>query len=407
MSMESGSERLPRRWPMIVLTIFVTLVIAALMLIAYRDDRNEVLGANVWDVLTALGTLFAVIVAVGVAVVEASRNRQAQATLRSRDAAQALVDRRREASRVVGAVEQVYMPSDDRTTYVRKATLTLANDSDEPIFDVYVQVAKDFPPVPVGPLSAPERMPVVPARTQRVWDISLPMLAVSETFTVLGSPPTVSVEFMDSRGVRWARGFDGVLVEATIEPRPVLNDAADGEKQLGDLTNFFNPMLTALVFLEMLKQDPLPSPEEFRPILSPTARAWTEMPSERWAGIAESVRSHGLAAHAWYPARQVARVRTVADTSAGQIVNPGETVYPQGKVITLLFEPGLGWRVWGIGYAMEPDWFQFSNGALTDDPRQGAIRRRGAQGLTSRVPGPRLVASRLTRTRRAGKSRLV
>lgn len=300
-----------RRWPWVLIAALTLLGGTAIAVIALRDPSHEVLGANVWDVLTSLGTLLAVVVAVSVAVVESRRNRDSQIELGRLASKSAQDERSRVARRVVGAVEQSYVPSADRATYIRRATLTLANDSDEPIFSIHVQVAKGYPPVPVGPLAAPERIPVVPARSRQTWDVSLPLLAVSDTLTTLGSPPTVSIEFTDARGVRWYRDYDGSIREAEIAPRRVLTFPEGAEAQLGDPSNPFNPMPTALTFLSTLQQDPLPPPEAFDPLLSPTASGWSEMSAEAWTRITESVRGHGVAAHVWYPAPQVARVRTL------------------------------------------------------------------------------------------------
>lgn len=131
-----------RRWPWVLIAALTLLGGTAIAVIALRDPSHEVLGANVWDVLTSLGTLLAVVVAVSVAVVESRRNRDSQIELGRLASKSAQDERSRVARRVVGAVEQSYVPSADRATYIRRATLTLANDSDEPIFSIHVQVAK-------------------------------------------------------------------------------------------------------------------------------------------------------------------------------------------------------------------------------------------------------------------------
>ncbi|MEE6273334.1 hypothetical protein V2J56_08240 [Georgenia sp. MJ206] len=343
--------------------------------------RLRLLGATWWDALTAVGTVLAVFSAVCVAVYEGFRARRSDQSLRRNLEEQAQRERiaqteqeAREriavASLVAGVVEQTYEVSEDRSHYVRQVILALINESPEPVFDLAVVVAKSHPPIPVGPLAVPASIPVLPSQTRRSWDISFGIVASGDRHPVLGTYPTVEVLFTDSKGVRWERSYDGSLVEFEVKDGLSYHRPESGERQLGELGNHFNPMPTVLAFLHALREDDVgfPDVEEF---VSPTTRSWAAMAPGDYAHMAARLKGHGLAAHAWYPAPRVAWVRTLHDDVVNGTYSEKITIAPS-ETLTLCFLPDLGWRVFGVGAALEPDWIPFPAGSLSDDPRGGA-----------------------------------
>lgn len=331
-------------------------------------DAPSILGATWWDALQAIGTLLAVIVAVTLALAESHRARDA---VRDRDRLlrdQAARDRRRSASLVGAWIEVDVEPSEDGTHYIRRGRLYLANEGTEPVFAVSVGVGVNDPPVQVGPLSAPIPIPVLAPRTRRSWDVATGLLAHSAAERRLPTHPVAWVAFTDAEGIRWHRDFAGVLAESEGTSGPVTSppDAA----QMGPLDNPFNPLPTALAFLEMLAPERQASPNDFALLVS-DAPGWSDLTSATIAEMARDLAEFGLAAHVWYAAPYVAYVRLVHDDDIDKATSAmGSDLIPvHAKVLTLVFAPDAGWRVFSIGVT-EPDWIGFPAGTLGDDPRR-------------------------------------
>jgi len=324
--------------------------------------------AKWWDTWQAFGTVGATIVALTLGFAGSLQGRKAQAALKTERAERFKAERLATASLVSAWVESGYQYTDDGRQYRRQDTLFIANESNEPVFDVHLLVGTGIPPVQVGPLAAPETIPVLPARSKRSWDISLGMLAHLAPYQFPASP-VASVDFADSRDVRWKRAFDGRLKEVTLdEPLPHLPES-EGQRQVGDL-NFFNPILVAMTFLNILrdKEKPVTS-AALSPLFAEYAQGLADIPDAEWQEIAKRLNEHGAAAHVWYPAPQVAYVRLVPSQTGVYDVKIGEQV--EGvEFLTLVFYAGVGWRIFSIGWgAAAPDWILFPPGAISDNPR--------------------------------------
>ncbi len=303
---------------------------------------------------------------------ETVRARRAERGLKLERQSRADDARRAVASLVASTVDVNPEPSDDASHYIQRASLQIANQSAEPVFNVRVIVAVSDPPVPIGPLAAPAPIPVLPAGHKRTWDITVGLLAHARLASTLGMHPTTELFFTDSQGERWHRAYDGKLSVASKSKRIEFRDISDGnEAQLGELDNHFNPLPIVLAFLDALtSKGKKPTVEDIAPLLSPTANGWEVLTDAAVAEMGEELSAYGLAAHIWYPAPFVAWARLIRDDDARVPVQTGEFRSVDAKILTLCFLPTIGWRVFGIG-PTAPDWIAFPPGSLTDDPRGG------------------------------------
>lgn len=331
-------------------------------------------GVTWWDAAQAIGTVAAVAVALGIALIEAVRG--------SRDRRKQARDTRRSvAARVNAWVEVTSETSPDGSHYVRRATLHLANESDEPVFRVAVLVGVGEPPVQIGPLAAPVPVWTLPARHRRSWDVTMGLLAHSGPGAYSPADPVAMVAFTDVHGVRWRRDFQGTLTDTSEPAGRLLVSTAEsgdaGEAQLGQ-TNDFNPLPVALWFLTVVRGQEIPATvENVRVAVDASAPGWNELDDAMIESIRNEVDGYGLAAHVWYPAPRVAYVRLVHEEDAETAVAPVTAGWApvRGKILTMVFGPD-GWKVFSVG-PTDPDWVLFPAGWLSDDPRGGVVPTDG------------------------------
>lgn len=326
-----------------------------------------------WDGVAALGTLAAVALAALVAVVEATRARKA---IRERNEliSQQREDERRKVAALVSAwVESTYEPSHDGSHYDQRAHVFIANESDEPVFEVNVTVGAGEPPVQIGPLAVPVPIPVLPSRRTRSWDISMGLFAHSHSEGLIPVHPVARIDFTDARGARWHRSFDGRLREsAEVESTLLEYDETLGEKQLGDLTNLFNPMVIAILFRSALTESPLQF-DVAKQLLDENAEGWKSFDKSMAEDFRADLSDYGLAAHVWYPAPYVAYVRFVHDEDAKKTASRAGYLNVRARVLTLTFVPERGWRIFSLGPTM-PDWIGFPPSTVDRAPRD-SVRR--------------------------------
>lgn len=330
----------------------------------------DVWEAKWWDAWQAFGTVGAVAIALMLALFEGMRARRAEKALASEREQRLRSDRFASAALVSAWVETRYEPSDDGTHYLRRGTVHLANESNEPVFNVHVVIGVGQPVVQIGPLAVPSPIPVLPPRRHRSWDISLGLLAYGGGLQV-PSDPVAKIYFSDAQDVRWNRDFEGRLreqIEGQQEPQP---DKVEGVKQLGDPSNTFNPIWTALAFSHLIqREDPPVTASEVAPLLAANAPGWQAFGDSEFQEMGQSFADYGMAAHVWYPAPQVAYVRLVHEGDQDKVVSEAGYVEVRVQIITLVFYAGIGWRVFSVGAgATEPDWIGFPPGAIADDPR--------------------------------------
>lgn len=89
------------------------------------------------------------------------------------------------ASLVSAWVEVGYQQHPSGNHYMWRSTVTVANESNEPVFDVHV----------------------LPPRRQRSWDISSGSSAFDDGQSGIREEPAARIEFQDARHIQWHRDF--------------------------------------------------------------------------------------------------------------------------------------------------------------------------------------------------------
>lgn len=330
----------------------------------------DVWDAKWWDAWQAFGTVGAVAIALLLALYEGVRARRAEKALAFEREQRLRSDRFATAALVSAWVETRYEPSADGTHYLRRGTVHVANESNEPVFNVHVVIGVGKPVVQIGPLAVPAPIPVLPPRRHRSWDISLGLLAYGGGLRI-PSDPVAKIYFSDANEFRWNRDFDGRLAEQFDGQQEFQPDEHEGVRQLGEPSNTFNPIWTALAFVSLIRrEEPRVTASELAPLLAENAPGWQVLSDSEIRALGESLASYGMAAHVWYPAPQVAYVRLVHEEDQENLPSVGGHVEVRAQIVTLVFYPSVGWRVFSVGAgATEPDWILFPPAAIADDPR--------------------------------------
>lgn len=298
---------------------------------------------DVWTVLTALGTIGATLVALALAV-------------------RGWLGDRNSTARLVSAwVTDDYQPRESGSSYKRVVQLHIANESNEPVFDAMASVHIGRHQTPLGPLAAPAPITVIPPRRELVFDISVPLLAHDNSWQ-----PRATLEFSDPHGRRWLRSLTGDLQALQSGAMRWSRSSREGdERQLGRQDTLFNPMLVAILFLKLLRDENTKA-ESFSVLLAPEASGWqgTDLVKLR-----EDLADYQPTSMVDYPASRIARVKLSGDTSL-----EGKTVEGHGAPLelhklmfmTLVLDPRAGWCVFGVGDHVPPDAINFG-GSLNED----------------------------------------
>lgn len=340
----------------------------------------QIWGANWWEAASAFGTLFATLLAVGIALWEGRRAHIAETALaheREQNAAKARVE---VASLVSAWVEVGYQEHPSGNHYVGRSTVTVANESNEPVFDVHVLIGIGRAPVQVGPLAVPVPIPVLPPRRQRSWDISSGLSAFDDGHGGIPEEPVTRIEFQDARQIQWHRNFDGVLRESCAVSDSELDMNIDeGWKQLGDVVNWLNPMGTAIEFLNLIRQeDPPCEPKDIQRLIAPNASGWKSMDAAAIRALKEDLDHYSLAAHCWYRTPRIAYVRLVPAEERPQSVRRIDSAITEPRFLTMVLHAGKGWYVFSVGgQVTTPEWILFPTGSL-GGPRVAKGRRSRA-----------------------------
>lgn len=311
---------------------------------------------------TAIGTVAAVIVALGVAL--------AQATV----AIVLFVKRRRLARRNVASlvsawIKHVYAPAPSGDYYRRTVSLHVANESDEPVFKVEVicGIATEDGLIQLGPLSAPRVIPVLPPKREFVYDVTMGMLAFGgfahDTFRGL----VAEVGFRDHEGNRWERGFNGDL-QIVSKPRTAVPTEADDElkfAQAGPVDHPYNPH-GLIIGLAHFASDPEVEDTQFHQILAEHAEGWKVTSTEDIVAVRDMLRTASVAAHVWYPTPRIAYVRMLDET-------PDQKGQQYAQILTLVWHNATGWKLFGVGQYL-PWMIPFASGELDTDPLDGRKR---------------------------------
>ena len=308
----------------------------------------------------------ATLIALTLAILGGVRNRQLSAEDNRLRKAERDRELQREAEAVSALVTDVWLPDPDRNTYKRLVELHVTNQGPYPVFEVEVSVEIGLvTKYSIGPLSAPNKIPTLPAVSTLTWDISVPFFAFEDT-----AEPRASLLFRSQSGVQWERRADGRLIKEPPltsalwyddESRRESGDAKSiGELQLGSLETPSNPMAITFAFLSVLTDDPDNiNRDELYQFTAPEADGWKKTSDEELTSLARQLAKYGPATFVHYPAPQVAYVRVpLIEPTADKMV-PGGGKFLPAQVLTLTFHSSRGWRVYGVGYSMSPDELRF------------------------------------------------
>jgi hypothetical protein len=309
------------------------------------------------DTASAVGTLLAVAVALAVALVEIVRSARSSKRLRE-------TQRLSTAGLVSAWVDEQYLPNAAGSAYIRHARACVANEANEPVYNVAVTIGVGYKTRSIGPLAVPVPIPVLPARKTLAWDISLPLRAHDDT-----DSPCAEIAFTDSSNRRWLRRFDGSLIETTSSPGQLVmdEDFAEAQRQVGRLDDPGNPMVVAMAFLSLFSEDELDM-EKLQTVIAPEAPGWHNLAQEDMAWVMEELSDYGLGGYVSYPAPHVAYVKILPPSATAlRVEGSGPVEITGAKIITLTYLPERGWRVFSYGPPTEADRILFPEGSLFFD----------------------------------------
>lgn len=305
---------------------------------------------------TAVGTVGAVVVALLVALTQATV--AIVISIRRRSLA-----RRKVASLVSAWLEHAYLPSKEGTYYRRSVSLRVANESDEPVFNVEVTcgIQTEDGVIRVGPLAAPRVIPVLPPRREFVYDVTMGMLGFGQFAHDSFRGLVAEVGFRDHQVAWWMRDFSGKLEKVSRRSKPPLVEATDDMSiaQAGPVEHPYNPLAVVLAIAGAVGGDEF-SDREFRELLIPHAPGWAEMSDEDLGQVRKVLMTANLALHVWYPTPRIAYVRLL-DAEGGDQSRQVATI------LTLVWRNHVGWRFFGVGPYLPWD-IGFNEGELHSDP---------------------------------------
>ncbi|MCQ9385880.1 hypothetical protein NQ038_02150 [Brevibacterium sp. 50QC2O2] len=312
-----------------------------------------------YDYWTTIGTVGAVVVALVVALCQATV--AIVISVRRR-----IFARRKVASLVSAWLEHSYSPSADGDYYQRSVYLHLANESDEPVFkaEVTCGIETGDGVIRLGPLSAPRVIPVLPPKREFVYDVTMGMLGFGEFAHDAFRGLVAEVVFSDHEGGRWRREFDGKLEKVKGPIAAAMVEAEDefSLAQAGPVENPYNPLAIVFAFTTVANDESI-ADQQFHEYLVDQAVGWNETPEDELLEIRKILRTANLALHVWYPTPRIAYVRLLddRDTRCGA---RGATV------LTLVWRNGVGWTFFGMGPYL-PWSIGFEAGELETDPLDG------------------------------------
>lgn len=333
-----------------VLWLIVLVLAAFALVLVLVNALPWSLTWDLWTVLTAVGTVGATLVALVLAL---------RAWTQEKDA----------TARFVSAwVTDEYQPRSDGSSYKRVARLHIANESNEPVFNAMVNVHIGRDSTPLGPLAAPAPISVIPPRRELVFDISIPLLAHTDSWY-----PEAALTFTDPKGRHWLREINGELQDVSRQGlRWSKKSGPSDVRQIGNQESLFNPMLIALTFLSGLRDDETKI-DDLRVLFAPEASGWDDAD---WDALRTELADFQPTSMVDYPAPRIARVKLSGDKTL-----EGKSVEGSGKPLeldvhmfmTLTLDPRQGWRISGVGESVPPDAI-FFGGSLAEElePHSGS-----------------------------------
>ena len=330
--------------------------------------------ASPWSMLTAIGTLSAVVVSVIFGLlgwIRSQKDRSELIGLRQeaaeRETREAEAERRRVVGLVTAWITEEYRRDPRIEGYRRTVTLHIANESNEPMVNITANVSLGDRTRLIGPLSVPMPIVVLPPRRELTWDITTGVQAFEDNHS-----PLVELAFTDTDGRRWLRDVQGGLKENTGKGVVHFSDddPSTALAQLGLPDPWRNPMVSAQEFVSALWQDPSEYDlEEFLVCLDPIAEGWKgEWTDQRVDELRATLSElQNLATLAWYASPEVAYARIFSDQSLRIVSEAGVGAPIHGAFITLVFREHLGWKVFAVGPRFTPDQIHFPEIDVEDD----------------------------------------
>ncbi len=311
-----------------------------------------------YEFWTTAGTVGAVLVALGIALTQATVT--IVISIRRRR-----LGRRKVASLVSAWIEHKYDPSPNGAYYRRTVSLHLANESDEPVYriEVICGIETEHGTIRLGPLAAPRVLPVLPPKREFEYDITMGMLGFGDFAQDFFRGLVAEVEFRDSEDKRWQRDFRGKLRRIRKTGKAVI-DGASSEldfAQAGPVENPYNPLSIVFSLIHVANDQDV-SDADFYELLAPHAEGWRHADSGTIRKLRELLQNANLPSHVWYPAPRVAYVRILDDRS-------NESAQ-WAEVLTLVWRNEVGWTLfaWGPGLPWN---IGFTPGELNIDPLDG------------------------------------
>lgn len=324
---------------LIVVGILVVVTLAYTGVVSIKHCSFSIdLKWDLWNCLESVGTIGATFVALfGFNLKEIREKRWAVAKV------------------VSSWISEENKPNMDGTAYIRTSVIHINNESAEPVYDVTVNTTLDNGKHWLGPLSAPDLIPVLPAHRELQFDITIPMLGHRHVDT-----PQVTCTFVDANGEVWERDIDGKLKDCS-KVKPHWVDQQDDELPVKEVDiNSCNPMAVCLVFLNALKSDS--HGEAVKELISPYAEGQNNVD---WDELKRKYGKCVPTSNVRFPAPQVATILLVADESLqGKKVEGVGLTINVSAVVTLTFSRKNGWRIFHIGNRVLPEEIPFPEGAL-------------------------------------------
>lgn len=302
--------------------------------------------AQFWEIISALGTVGAVVVALALGIVQGIWTKRAQDELKNERKKAFEEARLSVASMVAAWVETNYtFDGDQEPTNRFSATLYVDNQSSEPVKDLPLAVVVGDPPVQLGPLSAPFVIPVLPPHRTRQWDITPGLLAAYGPHG-LPDEPVVRLWFKDRHDTAWYRDHAGRVQIDGQRLHEIEGDFGAGQ-QIGNLENLLNPQLVVLAFLALM--DDRDAAEAARFLCKGVG--WEPFDAASLESIAGKLGEYELASHVYYPAERVAYIR-VRNAASGKVAAGQQA---QWFFFTLVFLDEVGWRIYSFGPPTRPE----------------------------------------------------
>lgn len=312
-----------------------------------------------YEYWTAIGTLSSALLALTIALTQAGVAIYSGIKRKN-------TERLKTASLIFAWIEHRYEPNSTGEYYRRSVILHLANESDEPVFNVSAVcgVSHQGTYVQLGPLAAPTRIPALPAKREFTYDVTTGFLAFGTLSHDSLNGLVARVSFNDHQGNFWNRSFDGQLTKQKSSQNLRIEEAnnVDQLSQVGDIESPYNP-LSYILMLSNLAADERLSDSDFRSLLSKDAPGWKEANIADIRQLRTLLTTKDLALHVKYPTPRIAYVRLIDGP-------PGNEMQVQAHILTLVWGESNRWTLFGVG-PFHPWDIPFGRGELFSDILDG------------------------------------